>query len=81
VSQNASNVTLLAANRARLGATIWNDSPNFLYLKLGTTASTTSFTVKMNNGSYYEVPYGYTGNIDGIWATAGSGSARIVELT
>lgn len=80
VAGSATSVTLLALNTARKGATINNDSSAILYVKFGTTASTTSFTVKMVAESYYEVPFGYTGRIDGIWASA-TGSARVTELT
>jgi hypothetical protein len=30
--------------------------------------------------AYYEVPFGYTGRIDGIWASA-NGNARVTEMT
>lgn len=81
VNDTATSTTLLAANANRLGATIHNDSTAALYVKLGTTASATDFTVKMAADSYYEVPFGYTGRIDGIWASDASGAARITELT
>jgi hypothetical protein len=83
VTASASNVTLLASNTSRAGATIENDytSSGSLFLKLGTTASTTSYTVRIRPGAYYEVPFGYTGQIDGIWNSATSGAARITELT
>jgi hypothetical protein len=81
VNDTASSTTIVASNAGRLGATVFNDSTVDLYLKLGATASTTSFTVKMAPGAYYEVPYGYTGVIDGIWASDASGAARITELT
>lgn len=80
VAGSASNVTLLAANSSRRGATIFNDSTATLYLKLGATASTTSYTVQLTQNDYYEVPFGYTGIIDGIWGSA-TGNARITELT
>lgn len=80
VSGSASSVTLLPSNGTRLGATIYNDSGALLYVKLGTTASITDYTIKMFPLGYYEVPYGYTGRIDGIWSVA-SGNARIDELT
>ena len=80
VSSSATNVTVLAANTARLGASVVNDSTQVLYLKMGTTASTTSYTVKLAAGAYYEVPFGYTGILDGLWASA-NGSARVTELT
>lgn len=80
VAASATSVTLLALNAARRGATIYNDSSALLYLKLGATASTTSFTVKMAAESYYEVPTGYSGVIDALWASA-TGSARISEIS
>lgn len=83
VNDSNSNQTLLAANSARLQATIFNDSDQNLFVKFGTTASSTSFTVKMLPGAYYELPNMamYTGRIDGIWAADSTGAARITELT
>jgi hypothetical protein len=76
-------VTILAADRARIGASIYNDSlSKNLYLLLGTGPATTSLftTILPKNGGYYEVPYGYTGIIVGIW-DGDVGYARITELT
>lgn len=80
VAGSATSVTLIASNTGRLGATIYNDSTAILYLKLGATASTSSFTAKLFQDGYYEVPFGYTGVIDGIWASA-TGNARTTEVT
>lgn len=80
VSASASSVTLLSSNSSRLGATFFNDSSNNLYLKLGTTASTSSFTVKILTGGYYELPFGYTGIVDGIWDGT-NGACRMCELS
>lgn len=81
VASSVSSVTLLALNTSRLGASIYNDSLQTLYLKLGATASAASFTVKISSNGYYELPTPvYTGIIDGIWDVA-SGNARITELT
>lgn len=80
VSSSATNVTLLSTNANRLGATVYNDSNQVLYLKLGATASTTSYTVRVSAQGYYEVPSNYTGQIDGIWNSA-NGAARVTELT
>lgn len=81
VNDTASSTTLLASNASRLGATIYNDSASDLYVKLGATASTTSFAVKLVQDAYFEVPFGYTGIIDGIWSADSTGAARITELT
>jgi len=81
VSGSASSGTLLAANDARLGATIWNDSVAVLYVDYtGGTASATSCSVKLAADAYLEIPYGHTGLITGIWASA-TGAARVTELT
>lgn len=75
---------LLAANPARLGATITNDSSNAT-LRVGYGAapvSATDFSVTLLPGgsAYLEVPFGFTGEIRGIWDIA-SGDARITEMT
>lgn len=81
VAGSASNVTLRSSNTARLGLLIFNDSIASLYIKLGATASATSFTVFVGPGAYYELPNPvYTGIVDGIW-TAAAGNARVTELT
>jgi hypothetical protein len=80
VASSATNVTLKASNGARMGLTIFNDSTQFLYLKLGVTASSSSYSVKMAPNAYYEVPAGYTGQIDGIWVSA-NGNALVTEIT
>lgn len=80
VTASATSVTVLAANNNRKGAQIYNDSAAILYLKFGSTASTSSYTVPLAAGAYYELPAGYVGIVDGIWASA-TGAARITEET
>lgn len=80
VASSATSVTILASNVNRKGACIANDGNKVLYLKFGATASLTSYTVRLDSQAQYEVPFGYTGLIDGIWSTA-QGSARVTELT
>ena len=80
VSASASNVTLKASNTGRYGLSIYNDSTANLFVKLGATASATSFTQRVAGGGAYEVPFGYTGIVDGIWESA-TGAARVTEVT
>ena len=82
VSGAVTSTQLLASNTSRKNAAFYNDSTAILYLKLGTTASTTSYTVQIPASGYYELPVGkiYTGEIDGIWSGA-VGAVRITELT
>lgn len=81
VASSATNVTLLAANTARLGAIFFNDSTAVLYLKFGATASTSSYTVQLATNTSYTLPAPtYTGRIDGLWASA-NGNLRVTEIT
>lgn len=87
VSDTNSSVTILAANAARLGALVWNDSTAILYLDLsGGTASPTSASLALQPGSVFELQIGrnglpYTGLITGIWSADASGAARVTEFT
>lgn len=73
------NQSVLASNVNRKGATIFSDGATG-NLKLGSTASATSFTVKLTDQAYYEVPYNYTGAID-FYSAAATGTLRVVEFT
>lgn len=84
-SQSSPSVTnastsVLASNANRLGATIYNEGAAICYLKLGATASTTSYSCQIASGGYYEVPFGYTGAIDGI-TSSGTAQLRVTEIT
>jgi hypothetical protein len=80
VASSASNVTLLAANIGRLGAYIYNNSTAILYVKCGATAVIAdSFTFQLASETGIEIPAGYTGIIDGIWASA-NGEAMVTSF-
>lgn len=80
VTANA-NTTLLATNSNRVFAALFNNTTKTLYVKLGATASTSSFTVQLFAASYWEVPNDYTGQIDAFSPTGASGSVLVTELT
>jgi hypothetical protein len=80
VAAAVADTLVLAANDARQGATITNDGAASLYLALGFAASLTAWTVKMPPGSYYEVPFGFRGQVRGYWDAA-TGTARVTEMT
>ena len=72
--------TIATASTGRLGCQVFNEGPGNLHITLGTgTTSTSSYTVRLSNGDYYEVPSNYTGLIGGIFATAGT--ARVTQLS
>lgn len=81
------NVTLKAANVNRKGLAVYNNSAvSNLFLKLGATADigggAESFTARLVPNALYEVPFGYTGIVDGIWDGAdANGEALVTELT
>jgi len=71
--------TIATSSTGRLGCTIFNEGAGRLHATLGTaTTSTTSYTVSIGSGEYYEIPMNYTGLIGGIFATAGT--ARVTVL-
>jgi len=82
VADSASNQVILASNAARKGATVFNNSTEILYLAVdNTAASLTSFTTAIQAQGYYEVPFGYTGEINGIWAANAAGAALVTEIS
>ncbi len=77
VLTNNTNATLLAINSARIRAIIFVPSQT-LQIKLGATASTTSFTYKVTAANSTIEITGYTGRIDAF----GMGqTVTITELT
>lgn len=79
VAASATNVTCLASNTQRISATLVNDSQSHAYVKLGATASLTSYTAKLFQDSSYTVDF-YTGIIDCIWESA-IGNMRTTVVT
>lgn len=73
--------TIMTASTARLGGQIFNEGAGNLFITLGTatTTATSSYTVRLSAGDYYEVPSNYTGLVGGIFATAGT--ARVTEVS
>ena len=56
----------------RIGLLLYNHAPGALFLKLGNSATVTSFTVKIASGSYYELPLPvHSGTITGLHDAAG----------
>ncbi len=78
-ASNSVSQVLLSASNNRLFAAVYNDSSARLYLLLGSPASTTSFTIRMDGQSYFEVPIQYTGVVTGIWSS-NAGDARMTEV-
>jgi len=72
--------TIATASTGRLGCQVFNEGAGNLHITLGTaTTSTSSYTVRLASGDYFEVPANYTGLIGGIFATAGT--ARVTQVS
>jgi len=75
--------TLLAANPARHGFNIFNDSTQILRVLLtdtaNATASAANVTKNLAAAEYYVGPSDYGGAVQGIWAAI-NGNARITEF-
>ena len=72
--------TIATASTGRLGCQVFNEGAGNLHITLGTaTTSTSSYTVRLASGDYFEVPSNYTGLIGGIFATAGT--ARVTQVS
>ena len=82
VAYTTVNTTFLAANANRRGGMIYNNNNVNLLIKLGANIALGAPTLVIPAGGYYEVPYGWTGIIDGAWNASGNtGGAWVTELT
>jgi hypothetical protein len=73
---------LLSANASRKALSIYNDSDQTYLVRLGTGASTTSWSFSLFPQQFYESPYpGFTGDVSGIGYTSGSGTIHVEEMT
>lgn len=79
VADTATSTTLVAASTTAKERIIQNDSASILYVKFGTTASATDYTVKLLQDDVLTTQY--IGRIDGIWSADSTGAAKITELS
>lgn len=78
----AVSTSILASNANRRMAILFNDCDKAVYVKLGATASTTSFSYKLSPAQTLELPIPlYTGSIDAIWDATPTGSMRVTEIS
>ena len=81
VARTNVSTTLLAANPNRKQASIYNEQ-GILLVKIGAGAALNDYSFAVGPGHLYELNFPvYVGQISGIWTTAGSGNARITEIT
>lgn len=80
VAATTASATYIASNANRIGATIFNDTAVVLYVSLnGVAASATNCLVQVAPGGYYEIPFGFTGDVRCVLAS-GTGTVRVAEF-
>jgi hypothetical protein len=84
VGANVASIVLLAGNPLRLGGSIITNSSNRdLWIRLGQAVTSFSFPAILipRNGGRFELPAGYTGQLQGRWDGANpNGAAQILEF-
>ena len=80
ISQSATAVVVLDADTERQGAIILNEATVAMALELDGAPTMTSNLVILQPGGYFELPYGWKGQVQGIWASAGNGFAKVREF-
>lgn len=80
IPASPTSILLLKANLNRKGATIWNECTANLLIEFGLNAAVATFTARLTPGSYYEIPFDYTGPVAGIWDAEDKGSAMVREF-
>ena len=74
------NKLLMGANGTARGRMVFNHAASSLYLKYGSTATESDYTLEIPSKSYFEFPSPvYTGRVDGRWVTT-SGWAQVTQV-
>jgi hypothetical protein len=79
ITANSNNV-LLAANSSRIAATIYNATNKIAYIKYGSTASATNYTLQLMPNAYFEVQNDWTGEIDSFASNGTNGNILVTEM-
>jgi hypothetical protein len=85
VPYSATNAVILAANANRAnGGMIINNGTKVLWITVNGAPAGVGSGLSIPipaNGGVYDLPGNYKGNVNGIWATGGAGSATIHEFS
>ena len=78
--RSATSVNILAANANRVSLILYSESAAIVYIKCGAVATTSDYSLQLTNNTYVQIDQ-YTGQIDAIWNSAGTGSIKVTEFT
>jgi len=81
ISASVTSVVIVSANSLRIGLKLFNNSSSISYVSFGATSSSSAFTIRMGQFSYYdmETPV-YNDVVSAIWVSA-TGSIVATELS
>lgn len=81
ITGTVNGVLVVATDGTRKGIYIVNDSTANLLVRLGTPATTASFSLKITTASSWQMPFPiFQGRIDAIWDATNVGAARVTVL-
>lgn len=75
------SVVLVAANANRKGITFWNNSIGNILIEFGAAPTSSSYAFKLNPDGYYELPFQFTGVVQGLWDAPGGDGILIREFS
>lgn len=78
IAASATSIELLASNSDRVEGIIYNDSTSNLYVLMGSGATTSNYTIKLETDESLVIDR-YTGVVHGVWDSA-VGSAKVTDI-
>jgi hypothetical protein len=92
IASSGGGTEIAAADTNRIGLTVMNNSDGIVFLSLGDTDPTAAYasathaftgvnTIKIQKGSFYEVPYRFTGRVAIIKYTMTKGSVTVTKIS
>jgi hypothetical protein len=76
----SSSSTIVATSTSTVGVAIYNSSTVIVFLGIGFTPTSSSYTIPIEPNVYFEVPYGFSGIINAITAGA-SGAIQVTVFS
>jgi len=77
---SVTSVQLLAPNPNRVRAIIYNDSTGTVFIRFGSAASLTNYSLRILTLTSFTIDFGYVGSVEGIWQNVVSGQVRVTEF-
>lgn len=79
-SNIAAAAVLAAANPARKGLSLWNNSDGAVLIEYNAAPTANSYSFVLESKGYYEAPYNFTGSLQGLWQATGGAGIQVREF-